>query len=289
LPNLSGINEERIVNTTTGRWWVALVIALVWTGLAKAGDEPDARQALAVCDQLRSTLAQTTTDLGETKQELAETRERLAKLEEAIAKITAEGKGSGSNDSKGKYKKVAVVNMTRVMNEYLKARVLKRQYCRKKEELDKEVADIQAEIEKFDSQPKEPQQVESAKQTVRDLKRKLAEKIEDRTEALQDLEDKNRKQIFKDAEAAAQVFARSCDIDLVLYYNRGMNEEKCGRVGECASRPESSKLSDDLIYYDARELSNKILCSGIPLFSGPGVDITTQLLNVLNWIPGSDK
>src|ERR1051326_5703797 len=97
-----------------GFWGITLTIAMFACAALAAADKPEAKQALAVCDQLRSTLAETTTNLVETRRELEETKERLAKLEQAMAKVSAEPQHAASIED-GRYTKVAVMNMSKVI------------------------------------------------------------------------------------------------------------------------------------------------------------------------------
>jgi Skp family chaperone for outer membrane proteins len=273
---------------------VVAAVACVWSGAAKAGDEPDPKQALAVCDQLRSTLAQTTTELVETKQELAETKERLAKLEEAVAKMTAEGKGSGSDDGKRKYTKVAVVNMAKVMLDYKKVAENRKQYERKKEELDKEAKDLLGEIARINSlapsgyEPLDSQELIEAKKVDQELRSRLTAKIEELDRALKDFEDTALCGVMKEIEAAAQIYAHSRDIDLVLYYTRGVEHatDEGQRVTIMRSHgfwEHDSDSTEILDKYDAKELPEKMRSSGLPLYAGRDVDITDDIIHVLNW------
>jgi Skp family chaperone for outer membrane proteins len=180
---------------------------------------------------------------------------------------------------------VAVMNMAKVLKGYKKFAEEKKRFEQKKEQLDRQISDIQQRVETcMASLNDDPKTVECRKKQVRDLKLTLAEKTDKRAEILEDLEDSTTRNVFGDIEAAARVYARARDIDLVIYFSRGVEPKERPESITLWRGTWSSEERDSWLYaYDATELRTKILSSGIPLYSGPEVDITAEVIHVLNW------
>src|ERR1051326_1945446 len=267
-----------------GFWGITLTIAMFACAALAAADKPEAKQALAVCDQLRSTLAETTTNLVETRRELEETKERLATREQAKAKGSAET-SQGARIGDGRYTKVAVMNMSKVIEGYRRVADQMRELDEQKKRCELEVAEVQRKIDTYCDLPQDPEELAQAEQEVKILC-ELRDKIEDRNKFLDKKIEHNRAQVFSDVQAAAAVFARSRNIALVVYYNdAGEPQPKsleaqlrtigqscwggCSASGDLACTPVSLRV--------------RMAACGMPIYAGPKIDITSEVIRVLNY------
>jgi Skp family chaperone for outer membrane proteins len=150
------------------------------------------------------------------------------------------------------------MNMGRVLTNYHRVSDSVIKIEQEKKNIEAELAEIRKKIEGNEPLPTEPEAREQAEKELKSL-RELAEAVEGRNKLLQKKSEQDRQSIFKDVEAAVQVFARARNIDLVIYYN------------------DASAKSD------AIRLQQRIATSGMPIYSAPEVDITNYVLHVLNW------
>jgi len=263
------------VGKLTGCWsMTAAVILLACAGFASAADDSDVKQALAVCDQLRCTLAETTTMLVETKKELAETKERLAKLEDVVARVLATKK-----TDKPAYTKVAVVNMTKVLRDYRRAENVQKNIDERRKMADAEVSEDELGMSAWGECADESTAAQNTAKVMMMQVLRVAKKAAIDAE-LRKEEDEARRQIFKDIEAATTAFAKARNIDLVLFYDH--EEDAVSRSvplfgSYLNSEPEGTNDCD------SSKLRATIPNNGQPLYTGQKVDITDDVVNVLNY------
>ncbi len=158
--------------------------------------------------------------------------------------------------------RVTVMNMQKVANDYEKTAVLRKQIETKNSEYDKKLQDIQKEMQKYTPLPSNPQDAEKAQKVLVELKRHGEDLTAERNKVLGEQYAEGEKAIYKDIEAAVQVFAHSRNIDLVFYYN---------------------DIPDEAKKYDPQSLQKRIGSSGMPIFTSPGTEITAEVVHVLNW------
>jgi Skp family chaperone for outer membrane proteins len=95
---------------------------------------------------------------------------------------------------------------------------------------------------------------------------KLKQKLEDKSEVAKAIMNKKtqegEKAIYIDIEAAVQALAKARGIDLVLSYN---------------------DIVDSEAKYKALVLQKRIAACGMPVYTGPGVDISDEIVRVLNY------
>jgi Skp family chaperone for outer membrane proteins len=158
--------------------------------------------------------------------------------------------------------RVAVMNMQKVANDYMKTAVLRKQIEAMNSDYDKKLQDIQKEMQKLTPLPSNPKDAETAQKTLVDLKRRGEDLTAERNKVLGEKYSEGEKAIYKDIEAAVQVFARSRSIDLVFYYN---------------------DVPDEAQKYTPQALQKRIGSSGMPIYTSQGTDVTGEVVHVLNW------
>jgi Skp family chaperone for outer membrane proteins len=168
----------------------------------------------------------------------------------------------GEPEKKKGATRVAVVNLQKVATDYVRTAELKKQIERDAKEYEDAIKEIQTAIKKYEEAPDDTEEHDKAVLEIRKLKRQGQEKVEERNEKLARKYAEGEKAIYKDIEAAVQVFARRWSIDLVLSYN---------------------DVPDSEMKYSPQALQKRIGTSGMPIYAGPDVDITTDVIHVLNW------
>lgn len=160
--------------------------------------------------------------------------------------------------------RIAVMNMQKVANEYLKTTDLKKRLEADGAVFDKELKEIQNEMQRYNPLPTDPAKAEDAQKQLTALRRKAEDKQNEGKKVMAEKYTEGEKVIFKDIEAAVQVYAHSRNIDLVMFYN-------------------DVDAKDDAQRYSAQAMTRRLGSSGMPIYSSAGTDISAEVVHVLNW------
>ncbi len=222
-------------------------------------DKADIQRTRADLEEMTKQLAELKNALAEAQTKLTHAQDRLSRLEKQ--KPSSEGSGSTPSDSSSEKKlkdrnRVAVFNLTRVANEYDRTAKLRREIERENETFDKKIKKMQEELNAL----KEGDDDQVAKEIL-ELKRRIEDTTAERNKVLGKKYCDGEKMIYKEIEAAVETFAHEQGIDIVLFYN---------------------DAPDPAMKYDEKAIQKRIGTTGFPMYTAPGVDITDEIVRILN-------
>lgn len=161
--------------------------------------------------------------------------------------------------------RIAIVNLSQIIKNYKKFAAVQNELNNKqavyKNQYDQYTKDVtlkQAEIAK-DTTPMARK--EQLAKDIKDIQRKVQDLEEDMKKALGELQASRMVQLFRDIEDAVSVYARTRNIELVMHYNDGVDQDKY------------------LPAFLGRRLSNGAC---MPIYNVPGMDITKAVTDMLN-------
>jgi Skp family chaperone for outer membrane proteins len=232
----------------------------------------------AELERAREELEQVKDHLAELKNSVARTQASLERAEHRLAqldKLNDEGSGSGSRSSSPEKcskepTRVAAFNMLKVATEYRKTGDIKGGIEKAMKQAEETIKEMQEELKKYEKLPDDPEERDQAIKEARRLKRKLDEVADEKRDLVGKKYAEGEKEIYTDIESAVEKFARARGIDLVFFYN---------------------DASDATMKYTPSVLSKRIATSGIPIYCGPGLDISDDIAEILNanYKPADDK
>lgn len=163
--------------------------------------------------------------------------------------------------------RIGLMNMVQVLKHYRKFQALEDNIKKRATELEKSLEPFRTELVRLRSLGQDPKTTPEEREKIEHRMRQLqvdAQNKED--EAKKELIKMNgdaATMIYKEVEAAVSLYARSNNIELVLFYNDAVTEED---------------------YYHPVNLQRKLTqpAAVMPIFVTPGMDISNQIVANLN-------
>jgi Skp family chaperone for outer membrane proteins len=174
--------------------------------------------------------------------------------------------------------RIGLVNLTSVIKNYRKYRDFQEEikdivgpFQTKDAALRKQLEKLRAEAESLsrdanngeESAEKVRRKKEALEAKARQVQRQMEDNTAEAKLKLGGRSDEEMKELFHDVEEAVKRYARSHDLDVVLHYNDVLSREE---------------------YYSAQNAARKFNTGGLmPLSSVPGIDITNDIADLLNY------
>ncbi|MCS6852864.1 MAG: OmpH family outer membrane protein [Gemmataceae bacterium] len=162
--------------------------------------------------------------------------------------------------------RIALVNMLHVLKHYKKAQAFQEQLAQETRNLDKQYLEpIRAQITKLRADyqtTQDPARRDQIERESRKLQLELQEKEEDAKKTLTKKQGDWTVQLYMEIEDTVRTFAKTYDIELVLFYTDPTNP----------AEP-----------YNPATIQRKLLMgAAMPLYAAPGMDISDAIVSMLN-------
>ena len=162
--------------------------------------------------------------------------------------------------------RVGLVNLTYVIKNYGK-------YQQFQHEMKESVATFQARDRKLraqaekltkgkDNSPIIPAKSEDVQEKLKKIQREIEDNSAKARKVLGKKGDEEMKMVYMDLEEATKRYAEAHDLDLVMHYNDATTKEECYSVPNISRKLQSGAL--------------------MPLYAAPGMDISEELVKILN-------
>jgi Skp family chaperone for outer membrane proteins len=159
--------------------------------------------------------------------------------------------------------RVAVMNLPKVIKDYHKTVKQEDEIKQEAQKYEPVLKELSTKINNLKSTPiSDPVKVAAAKEELKKLERDMADRTEERNSKIQAKSTEAMQTLYKDVEGAVSALARSRNIELVFFYNDAID-------------PNSK--------YNPEVLRMKVGSSGMPIYTAPGLEITAEVVNVLNY------
>jgi Skp family chaperone for outer membrane proteins len=161
--------------------------------------------------------------------------------------------------------KHAVLNLTYVIRKYKKWAELQDEYKKELASYDEELNKLKDEYERTEAAAKTSTDrgvKEKLAKDKRELRNQMSDKIEAAKKALADLEANHFSEIYKDIQSASERYAKAHELEMVSHFKDGTTEAEINSPISIGR-----KMNQDGLF---------------PLYIGPGLDISKEVLALLN-------
>jgi Skp family chaperone for outer membrane proteins len=159
--------------------------------------------------------------------------------------------------------RVRVMNLPKAIKDYEKFTMQQNEIKAELQKLDEPMKKLQAEIQTEMQGPfTNAQAREAAENDVGHKKLQLQGMNADREKAIAKKTAAAMETLFKDVEGAVLALSRARGYEMVLYYNDALDAAE---------------------KYNPQVLNVKLSASGMPIYTAPGLDITAEVVQVLNF------
>ncbi len=189
---------------------------------------------------------------------MQEMERKIARLERIIDEQNKRLDELAQNDPT----RVAVINLPKVIKEYKKTAAQENELKDLAKKYESTLKSLSEKLQSIrDNLPQDEEKKEAAQEQMRRLERELADCTAERNGALQRKGNEAVKTLYRDIEAASATVARAHHFDLVFFY---------------------SDAADPNARYSPEVLRLKVGSSGLPIYTGPGLDFTEDVVKALN-------
>lgn len=182
------------------------------------------------------------------------------------SRLWAEDKKQKPNKPETPRTRIGLVNLTYVLKKYKEFSIFKEEMKNLAGPYQKKNEKLKARAEKLKKEKEEskivPAGLEDIDATLKQLQRQIEENSSEAKKALAKKSEASMKDIYMEVTRTAQEYARTHDLDLVLFYNDAITEKD---------------------YMSNANILRKLQTGALlPVYAAPDMDISATIVNILN-------